>query len=121
MRWTHAQRPAPRARRYNKHIPRKMYLEWCACSQVIFVGESQGGHIAASVARVVLPELLVFVSSVPDRDDYAALAASNMTIQIGWKARNVWKLLPTQFYFNLIMFRMRRPTGAELQEREQWL
>ena len=100
MRWTHAQRPAPRARRDNKHIPRKMYLEWCPCFQVIFVGESQGGHIAASVARVVLPELLVFVSSVPDRDDYAALAASNMTIQIGWKARNVWKMLPTHVYFN---------------------
>ena len=93
MRWTHAQRPAPRARKYNKHIPRKVYLEWCLCFQVIFVGESQGGHIAASVARVVLPELLVFVSSVPDRDDYAALAASNMTIQIGWKARNVLEVV----------------------------
>ena len=36
----------------------------------------------------VLPDLLVLVSSVPDRDDVAALAASNVTIQIGWIARN---------------------------------
>ena len=98
-----------------------MCLEWCPCFQVIIVGESQGGHIAASVARVVLPELLVFVSSVPDRDDYAALAASNMTIQIGWKARNVWKVPPTHVFFNLIVCKMRGPTGAKLQERERWL
>ena len=58
--------------------------------QVIIVGESQGGHIAASVAGAVRPDLLVLVSSVPDRDDIAALAASNVTIQIGWKARNAW-------------------------------
>ena len=32
----------------------------------------------------VLPDILVLVSSVPDRDDVAALAASNVTIQIGW-------------------------------------
>ena len=73
-----------------------MYLEWRPCFQVIIVGESQGGHIAASVTRVVLPELLVLVSSVPDRDDYAALVASNVTIQIGWKARNVWMVQSTR-------------------------
>ena len=98
-----------------------MYSEWCPCFQVIIVGESQGGHIAASVARAALPDLLVLVSSVPDRDDFAALAAPNVTIQIGWKARNVWKVLPTHVLFNLIVFRMRRPTGAKLQERERWL
>ena len=31
----------------------------------------------------VLPDLLVLVSSVPDRDDVAALVASNVTIQSG--------------------------------------
>ena len=52
----------------------------------------------------VLLDLLVLVSSVPDRDDVAALAASNVTIQIGWKARNVWKVQCTHVNLKLILF-----------------
>ena len=47
-------------------------------------GESQGGHIAASLAATIAPDLLILISSLPDRDDVPRLNASNVTVIIGW-------------------------------------
>ena len=47
-------------------------------------GESQGGHIAASLAATIAPDFLILISSLPDRDDVPRLNASNATVIIGW-------------------------------------
>ena len=53
--------------------------------QVVLVGESQGGHVAARLADLAEPELLVLLASLPDVPEVARLRASGQATAIGWK------------------------------------
>ena len=67
------------------------------CVQVVLVGESQGGHVAARLADLAEPELLVLLASLPDVPEVARLRASGQATAIGWKvfALASWRVLVT--------------------------
>ena len=53
--------------------------------EVIFVGESQGGHVASMAAVEFSPDALILVSSLPDSVVIPQLTSRGVTIGIGWK------------------------------------
>ena len=65
--------------------------------QVVLVGESQGGHVAARLADLAEPELLVLLANLPDVPEVARLRASGQATAIGWKvfAFALWRVSAT--------------------------
>ena len=61
-------------------------LLYCV-AQVVFIGESQGGHVAAKLASIGDVDVLVLVSSLPDVMDIPMLIAKQVTVVVGWKVR----------------------------------
>ena len=53
--------------------------------QVVLIGESQGGHVAARLADLAEPELLVLLASLPDIPDVERLRVSGIAMIVGWK------------------------------------
>ena len=57
----------------------------CECLQVLLFGESQGGHVAAKMAARIRPDLLIFISSLPEPVDAEAIRRDDITTVVGWK------------------------------------
>ena len=55
------------------------------CLQVLLFGESQGGHVAAKMAARIRPDLLIFISSLPEPVDAEAIRRDDITTVVGWK------------------------------------
>ena len=53
--------------------------------QVLYVGESQGGHVASKAAVVYPPDALILLSSVPDVIEVPLLKELQVATIIGWK------------------------------------
>ena len=53
--------------------------------QVLIIGQSQGGHVAAKLAGMTTPDALVLLASLPDDPEADTLRALAVPVVIGWK------------------------------------
>ena len=53
--------------------------------QVLIIGQSQGGHVAAKMAGMVVPNALVLLTSLLGNPEADMLRALAVPVSIGWK------------------------------------